>query len=69
MGNYHKAIEGYKKATETNPYYIKAHSALGQVFIILGDKESALKEYDILMELDPVSAENLLRVINSKNRQ
>ena len=33
-------------------------------YLILGDKESALKHYDVLKKLDPKAADKLSNVIN-----
>jgi tetratricopeptide (TPR) repeat protein len=67
MGKYQEAIEGYKKAISAGPDLSKAHSALGLIYIIINDRKSALKEYEILKGQDPVRAENLLNAIDNKN--
>jgi tetratricopeptide (TPR) repeat protein len=52
LGRYAEEIEAYKQAIRIKPDYAKAHYNLGIVYLILGNKSSALEQYKILKNLD-----------------
>jgi tetratricopeptide (TPR) repeat protein len=45
LGKYREAAESYKKAIKLAPYRPMLHYGLGLVYVKLGDKKSALKEF------------------------
>ena len=64
LGRYNEAIEPCKQAIFIKPDYTNAHFDLGSAYLQLGDKESALKQYEIVKTLDKKIAEELLEEIN-----
>jgi tetratricopeptide (TPR) repeat protein len=64
LGRYKEAINAYLRVVELHPDWEDEHLALGMIYIKLGDRESALKEYEILRRLDQNKAELLLLQIN-----
>jgi tetratricopeptide (TPR) repeat protein len=58
-----EAIEATKQAVRIKPASAQAHYNLGLAFLNAGDKNSALRQYDILKQLDPHFADALLRKI------
>src|ERR1039457_3903336 len=50
-----KSIEAYQKAVSVNPYYQRNHTALGNVYLGLGDNAKALPEFQKLIEIAPDS--------------
>lgn len=52
-GNYKKARHHALKAIETNPRYIPAYFALGQVSREVGNKQEAIKYFEKILEMDP----------------
>jgi len=54
----------YKEAIQLEPNYVFAHYRLGGAYIIIGNREAALEQYEILKELDPDKAQALLNLIN-----
>jgi tetratricopeptide (TPR) repeat protein len=63
LGRYEEAIEAYKQAISIKPD-AEAHYNLGVAYYKSGDKDSALKEYEILKTLDMSMANELLKIIN-----
>jgi Flp pilus assembly protein TadD len=59
-----EAIDAYKQAIKIMPDLAVAHNNLGYAYLAIGDKKSALAEYNILKSLNPESANNLLKQIN-----
>lgn len=53
---YEREIEAYKQAIKLKPDYVEAHFNLGLSYLILGDKDSAYDEYELLKNLDPHKA-------------
>lgn len=61
-----KTEEGFRSLVESvrhDPDFAGAHHALGLAYLARGDRPSALDEYRILKDLDPVLAEDLFRSI------
>ena len=58
-----KAIEAYKQAIRIDPDYADVHHGLGQAYLVIGDKNSALNEYKILKEIDIDLASKLFDLI------
>jgi tetratricopeptide (TPR) repeat protein len=63
-GLYREAIQANKQAIQINPDDAETHLALGVIYILLNDKDSALKEYEILKDLDPQMANELIEKID-----
>ena len=53
----------FKQAIKISPDYAMAHFSLGLAYILLNDRESALKEYKILKNLDLKKADELFDLI------
>jgi tetratricopeptide (TPR) repeat protein len=64
LAMWHEAMEAFKQTIKQNPEHVDAHYDLGYGYLFTGDKESALKEYEILKDLNPQRANELLRDIN-----
>lgn len=67
-GRYPEAIKACHKALEIKPTHPSAHYTLGLIYIDLRYEDTALEEYDILKELDPDMADELLRAIDKEFR-
>lgn len=61
MGDKDKAIGFYKKTIDLNPLFIKAYSALTEIYEYTGDVESAIKYHEVAQHISP---ENTGRVIS-----
>jgi len=57
------AIEALKQAIRINPDNAKARFTLAHVYLLLGDKGSALEEHEILKDLDEDLAGEIYRII------
>ncbi|MBI5665457.1 MAG: tetratricopeptide repeat protein, partial [Nitrospirae bacterium] len=64
-GMHAKAIETFKKVLEITPDAAGAHYNIAISSLRLNDRESALKEYEILKGLDPQIAEKLQSEISN----
>ena len=64
LGRLPEAIEAFKQAIKLKPDYIEAHKNLGVAYLVIGDKNSAMAEYNILKSLNSEMANNLLKEIN-----
>lgn len=61
-GKYEKALEAYRKASNISGADVpEIHYNLGLTYLMLDDRGSALKEYKILEDTDPVKADTLYR--------
>ena len=60
---YEDARESYIKAIRIDPDYTEAHYSLGVAYLLIKDRNSALKEYKILKELDIDLANKLFDLI------
>lgn len=54
-------ISGVRSACA--PFYAEAHSDLGAVYLLLGDRAAALEEYRTVQSIDPGMAGDLFRAI------
>lgn len=61
-----RAVEHYLIAIKLNPDYPEAHYNLGITYIRLSDRASALREYEMLKNLDPQLANKLFSIISYK---
>jgi len=63
LGSYEDAIDALKLAVKINPDDVGNHYNLGGIYHLIGDKKSALNEYEILKELNIDSANKLFDII------
>ena len=59
-GHYEEAVEAYKQAIEIDPDMGPAHYFLAEVYLKMGNKDLALKEYEVLKTLEEELASELL---------
>jgi tetratricopeptide (TPR) repeat protein len=64
---YDKAFGAYKQALDLRPDYPNAHEYMGRTYIAMGDKDGAMREYEILKRLDGKMAAELLQAIQANN--
>jgi tetratricopeptide (TPR) repeat protein len=64
LGRNQESIEVYKQAIRIKPDYTEAHINLGYAYLAIGDKDSALAEFNILKSLNSQPANNLFKEIN-----
>jgi hypothetical protein len=64
LGRWQVAIEAYKQAIRISPDFEDAHYKLGVAYFVVGDKNSAMAELDILKSLNSKFANDLLSQIN-----
>ncbi len=64
LGRWPQAIDACKQAVRFRPDDAEAHYNLGDAYLAIGDKNSALAEYNILKSLKSEFADNLLKEIN-----
>ncbi len=63
LGRYPDAFDAYEKAIQIQPDFTFAHFYLGLIYLEMRDKNRALKEYNILKNLSPDYAKDLLNMI------
>jgi tetratricopeptide (TPR) repeat protein len=61
---FNESVDAYKMAVNLRPEDATAHYGLATSYLAAGNREAALKEYEVLKELDGVAAEQLLKNIN-----
>jgi tetratricopeptide (TPR) repeat protein len=67
--DYEKAVEIFSYNIKRFPKSFNAHDSLGEVYMVMGDKENAVKYYKLAVELNPGDTEYAKRVlINSKDK-
>jgi tetratricopeptide (TPR) repeat protein len=64
LGRYSEAVDVLQKAVRIDPADADAHLDLGKVYLMMEDRDSALKQYNILKELNPDQAAYLLNLIH-----
>lgn len=64
LGRYRKAVTWLKRTISLSPKYTLAHYYLGASYLMLGDREGALEEHEILKALDSNLAKKLFDLIN-----
>ncbi|MCX5632879.1 MAG: tetratricopeptide repeat protein [Phycisphaerae bacterium] len=64
LDRYQEAIDAFKQAVRIKPDDADAHCNLGYAYLAIGDKNSALAEYNILKSLNSELANNLFKEIN-----
>jgi tetratricopeptide (TPR) repeat protein len=65
MGNKEKAIDTFRDAIALNSKYLKAHYMLCKLYAETGNTQNALKELEIVNNLDPTTAKDLEMKIRS----
>jgi hypothetical protein len=66
---YEKAVEIFSYNIKRFPKSFNTHDSLGEVYMVMGDKENAVKYYKLAVELNPGDTEYAKRVlINSKDK-
>jgi Flp pilus assembly protein TadD len=65
LGRYAEAIDAYKQAVKIKPDFAEARLCLGLTYLLSGDKNSALKEYEILKTLNAKMAEKIFNLIKN----
>jgi TonB family protein len=63
VSRYEDAAEALKQILKDDPADRYAHFELGSAYAALGNKESAIREYEVLKTLDEALAERLLKAI------
>ena len=64
---YDKALDAYKQAITLKQDYANPHEYLARTYVAMGDKDAALREYEIVKRLDAKMAAELLRAIEANN--
>jgi tetratricopeptide (TPR) repeat protein len=64
LGRWQMAIDAFKQAIRISPNFEDAHYKLGVACLVVGDKNSAIAEYNILKSLNSQLANDLLSQIN-----
>ena len=63
LGDYLKAAESYKMATNADPNYAEAYYFGAECWLKLGDIDAALAEWLLLSKIDEDLAENLRNML------
>jgi len=69
LKDYKKAVESYKQAILIQPGHTYAHYGLGMIYLVQGHRNSAVKEYEILKDLDRDTADKLFNTIYKNFRK
>ena len=64
LSRYTEEIDALRQTIKIKPDYADAYYKLGYVYLAIGDKNSAMAEYNILKSLKPEMANKLLEQIN-----
>jgi tetratricopeptide (TPR) repeat protein len=64
---YDKALDAYKQAITLKQDYANPHEYLARTYVAMGDKEAAMREYEIVKRLDAKMAADLLKAIEANN--
>ena len=59
LKRYKESNDAYQQAIRLKPDFAEAHYGLGRTYLMLGDRDGALEEYNVLKTLDPKSAAEL----------
>jgi len=66
---YEKAVEVFSYNIKRFPKSFNAHDSLGEAYMIMGEKEKAIKYYKLAIELNPGDTEYAKRILqNSKDK-
>ncbi len=62
-----KALDAYRRAIELRPDFKYAHEYIGRLYIAMGNRDMAMRHYEILRRLDATLAGELLRAIEAND--
>jgi tetratricopeptide (TPR) repeat protein len=62
-----RSLDAYRRALDINANFASAHEYIGRLYIAMGNKEMAMRHYEILRRLDAKLASELLRAIEANN--
>src|SRR2546422_2884253 len=65
--DYDKSFDAYKHALDLKPDYPNAHEYMGRTYLATGNKDAAMREYEILKRLDAKMADELLKAIQAND--
>ena len=65
--DYGKSFDAYKHALDLKPDYPNAHEYLGRTYLATGNKDAAMREYEVLKRLDAKMADELLKAIQAND--
>jgi tetratricopeptide (TPR) repeat protein len=65
--DYDKSFDAYKHALALKPDYPNAHEYMGRTYLATGNKDAAMREYEILKRLDAKMADDLLKAIQAND--
>ena len=63
LQRYQESKDAYQHAIRLKPDFAEAHYGLGRTYLMLGNRDGAVEEYNVLKTLDPKSAAELLKNI------
>ncbi len=66
---YDKAFGAYKQALDLKPDYPDAHEYMARTYLAMGDKDGAMREYEILKHLDVKMAAELMKAIQANDSE
>ena len=64
---YDKAFAAYKQALDLKPDYPNAHEYMARTYLAMGNKDGAMREYEILKHLDGKMAAELMKAIEASD--
>jgi len=62
-----KALDAYKQAITLKPDFTYPHEYMARTYLAMGNKDAAMREYEILKRLDAKMAVELLNAIQADN--
>jgi tetratricopeptide (TPR) repeat protein len=62
-----ETITNLQNAIRINPEYVEAHFYLAQVYLATNNSQGLAREYEILRNLDPATAERLQQLMKKQN--
>jgi tetratricopeptide (TPR) repeat protein len=62
-----RALEAYRRAIDLRPDFPFAHEYIGRLYLAMGNRDQAIRHYEILRRLDATLAAQLLRAIEANN--
>lgn len=67
LKQYDKALDAYRQALTLKPDFAYAHEYTGRTYLAMGNKEAAMREYEILKRLDEKTAAELRKAIDAND--
>lgn len=62
-----RALEAYRRAIDLRPDFAAAHEYIGRLYVAMGNKDMAMRHYEILRRLDAKLAAELLQAIQAND--